>query len=66
MFRLFVAFEVSVSSHLYNVSVIGFDGSHSRHQKFNDVIIFLIGREGKGKNVNLDTAVVNVENKDNI
>ena len=50
-FRLFVAFEVSVSSHLYNVPVIGFDGTHSHHHKFNGVIISLIGRYGIGQNV---------------
>ena len=65
IFCLFVAFGVSVSSHFYNVPVVGFDGKHPRHHKFNGLIFSHIGRDGNGQNVTLATAFVNVKNRDN-
>ena len=65
-YRLFVAFGVSVSSHIYNVPVVGFDGTHSRHQKFHGVILSQIGRDGNPQNVTLTTAFLNVKNTDSI
>ena len=44
--------------------MVGFDGTHSRHRKFNGVIISRIGQDGNKKNATLVTAFVNVENKD--
>ena len=51
---------------MYNVPVVGFDGTHSRHHKFNGVMLYLIGRDGNRHNVTLSTSFVNVENKDNV
>ena len=61
-----MAFGVSVSSHLYDVSVCGFDGEHSQHHKSNCAMLSIMGRNKTGKNVTLDTAFVNVKDKDNI
>ena len=63
-FRFFVVFEVAVNSHPFNIPVVGFDGTHSRHGKYNGVILSLIGRDGNGQNVKLASAFVHVENKD--
>ena len=65
-FRYFVYFGVCISSLSYNVPVFGFDGTHSRHGKYNGVILSLVGRDGNDQNITLATAFVHVENKDNI
>ena len=48
LFRYFVSFGVCISIHSYNVPVVGFDGTHSRHEKYNGVIHSLVGRDGNG------------------
>ena len=62
----FVAFGVAVDSHPFNIPVVGFDITHSRHGKYKNVILSIIGRDGNGQNVELASAFVHVGNKDNI
>ena len=38
-FRIFVAFGVAVDSHPFNIPVVDFDGTHSRHIKYNGLIL---------------------------
>ena len=61
-----MSFSVCISSHSYNVPVVGFDGTHSRHGKYDGVILSLVGRDGNVQNMTLATAYVHVKNKDNI
>ena len=46
---IFVAFGASISRHRYNVPVVGFDGTQSRHSKYKVVIFSLAGQDKKVK-----------------
>jgi hypothetical protein len=64
--RGFVAFGADVSSQPWLSPLLGFDGTHSKHPKYNGIILSLVGRDGNGQNVTLATALVNVESESNI
>ena len=64
--RCFLAFEMAMRSQLILIPLLGFDGSHSRHPKYNGVVLSLIGRYGNGQNITLATALVNIENESKV
>ena len=64
-YRFFVAFGASISSHCYNVPVAEFDGTHSPHSNYNDVILSLVGGDGNGQ-CHACHGVCAVKDKDNI
>ena len=45
-FRFVAAFGVAVDNHPFNVPVVDFDGTHSRHGKYIGGILSLIGQDG--------------------
>lgn len=64
--RGFIALGANVQCQSGLLPLLGFDGAHAKHSKYNGVVLSLLGRDGNNKNITLATALVNVENEANI
>ena len=64
--RVFVSCGASVAVQGHLLPILGFDGTHCKSDKYNGVILTLIGRDGQGKNFPLAFALVPVESEDHV
>lgn len=65
-FRAFVSLGATISSLENCLPVLGFNGTHSKNDKYRGVILTLISRDGNGNNITIAFAVVHSENEANI
>jgi hypothetical protein len=65
-FRTFVALGSAVENLPSCLPMYGFDGTHSKNDKYRGVILTLLGRFGNGNNMTIALAVVHSENEKNI
>jgi hypothetical protein len=62
-FRTFVALGSAVENLPSCLPMYGFDGTHSKNDKYRGVILTLLGRDGNGNNMTIALAVVHSENE---
>jgi hypothetical protein len=64
--RAFVSLGFADTSVAKNSQLFGFDGTHSKNDRYRGIILTLISRDGNGNNITAALAVVHSENKSNI